>query len=104
MEGKWVWEIEPVQSKDVEFLKRQSFAFSVHECALAYVLFQNFLKKLGNQTSTRDSQMCKFLPMLQLNLANLGCYTLSTNFEASFTQAHNHFSWFINLIDPFLII
>lgn len=35
----------------------QTIAFSEHECALAYVLFQNFLKKLRNQTSTRDSDV-----------------------------------------------
>lgn len=86
MEGEWVWETEPVQRKDVEFLKMQTFAFSEHECALACVTFQNFLKKLRNQTSTRDSQLCKFLPMPQLNLANLGCCTLSTNFGVSFTR------------------
>lgn len=85
MEGEWVWEIEPVQWKDVKFLELQTFAFSEHECAMAYVFFQNFLNKLRNQTNTRDSQMCRFLPMLQLNLANLGCCTLTTNFEVSFT-------------------
>lgn len=57
MEGEWVWEIEPVQGKDVEFLKMQTFAFSEHECALAYVLCQNFLKKLRNQTRLTDVQV-----------------------------------------------